>query len=215
MNPASENSSGMDPEEEAWIDRALRGDHRAFGCLVERYEARLFRFVLERLGNREDAEDVLQLTFLAAYRQLGRYQRGRRFSTWLFTIAHRRAVDSRRRRVEPAGDSAEVTASGSHPAESIQAKEERGRLWALARRVLPDRQHAVLWLRYGEDMTIAEIATVTGLTRTHVKVLLHRARKTLGGFLDRGEVVLEWAEKPAPDSGDAPIWLRNTLKETP
>ncbi len=170
-------------DETELIAAAREGNQRAFGSLVERYQNRLFRFILERVGNREDAEDILQITFVTAYRNLGGYSDQYRFSTWLFTLAYRRTVDRLRQRRNIPAEAATDRVVDAHPAASMEAEEVHDRLWGLARRVLSDRQHTLLWLRYGEDLDLGEIASVTGLSRTHIKVLLYRARQILARHL--------------------------------
>src|SRR5580704_10768942 len=102
---------------EACADCArLRSCRSCFEELVRRFEAPLLHFLIRRAASRHDAEDLLQESFLVAYRNLGRYQSSWKFGTWLFTIANRLAVSSRRRRrlpivaegaiVEPADPSA-------------------------------------------------------------------------------------------------------------
>ena len=196
---------GADDGECVLVEAARDGNLRAFGELVRRYENRLFHFIRERIGNREDAEDILQTSFVTAYRNLDRYRSSHRFSTWLFTIAYRRTVDAARargRRVERAGEPA---TSGEDPGDRLERLEARERLWELARRVLSEKQFAVLRLRYGEDLEIGEISRVTGLSRSHVKVLLHRARKVLGEHLSRGDRVSE----PGGNPGVASAACRN------
>ncbi len=103
-----------------------------------------------------------------------------------------------------------------HPAIRIERRETRDRLWLLAKSVLSEKQHTVLWLRYGEDLEIKEIASVTGLSRTHVKVLLYRSRKVLGEHLSREELV----EADPPRSIVPPVsgktqCNRHTMMKTP
>src|SRR5436305_13600665 len=68
------------------VQRVLNGDVDAFAGLVDRYYARCARFAIRMLGNRDDAEDALQATFLRAYRALGKYQERDKFSAWLYRI---------------------------------------------------------------------------------------------------------------------------------
>jgi RNA polymerase sigma-70 factor, ECF subfamily len=201
-------------DETALIEAACGGDHRAFAELVERFEGRLFRFLLARTGNREDAEDLLQITFVTAYQNLGRYRKRYRFSTWLFTIAYRRTVDRLRSRYSTPPIGEDEPSSPESPADVLQRREEFGRLWSLARRVLSDKQHSVLWLRYGEDLNTNDIATITGFSRTSVKVLLHRARNTLGEHLARGHVESESGRYPAKGVLGDETWIRNPMTKS-
>jgi RNA polymerase sigma-70 factor (ECF subfamily) len=162
---------------------ARAGSRRSFEELVNRYKRRLFAYLQPRLGSDEDAEDAVQDTFLKLYRNIGSYDPRYRFSTWLYTSAHRLAIDAFRKGTaartrlasEKAGDIPDPAAGG-------EPGSGGSRLWDAARALGPDR-FRVLWLRYGEDMTIEEIAAVIGRTRLAVRVLLHRARTSLAGKL--------------------------------
>jgi RNA polymerase sigma-70 factor (ECF subfamily) len=87
-----------DPSDEALLAAHLRGDPRAFGELVARYERRIYGLCLRILGNREDAEDAAQEAFLAALRKASSFRRAAAFSTWLYRIAVNAATDQARRR---------------------------------------------------------------------------------------------------------------------
>ena len=86
------------PSDEALLAAHLRGDPRAFGELVARHERRIYGLCLRILGNREDAEDATQETFLAALRRAASFRRAAAFSTWLYRIAVNAATDQARRR---------------------------------------------------------------------------------------------------------------------
>ncbi len=87
-----------DMSDAALVQQVLNGDADAFTRLVDRYYERCGRFAVRMLGNRDDAEDALQATFLRAYRSLGRYQERDRFSAWLYRILVNqcRSIASRR-----------------------------------------------------------------------------------------------------------------------
>src|SRR5436309_14090904 len=73
-------------DDAADVQRVLAGDVDAYAALVDRYYDRCARYAIRMLGNRDDAEDALQATFLRAYRALNRYQERDRFSAWLYRI---------------------------------------------------------------------------------------------------------------------------------
>ena len=79
-------------------DRVLRGDRRAFEALVRRHGRRVFRVAVAILGNTEDAEEAMRDTFVKAFRQLGRFRRDARFTTWLTPIAVNAAIEKRKTR---------------------------------------------------------------------------------------------------------------------
>ena len=160
---------------------AAAGSSTCFEALVDRLGPRLLRYLHQRVGDLHAAEDLLQETFLKAYRNLGRYDPSRSFSTWLFTIGTRLAASywRSRRPIASMEDADPPDRSGAGPAEAASRAEERDNLWRRARRALSDDQFAALWLRYAEEMAIREIAEVMGKSVVGVKVLLHRACRRL------------------------------------
>ena len=155
----------------------------SFEELVHRYEARIYRFIASNCRSAGDAQEVTQDVFVAAFRGLGKFDASRSFQTWLFTIARRKCVDHHRVAKLVNDEFPPEQADGNDPAVLLSRREEEQSLWRLARRVLPELQFHALWLRHAEDMSVAEVARVLGRTRTHVKVLLFRARLRLDGEL--------------------------------
>lgn len=151
-----------------------------FSELVKRMRGRLSSFLLRRTGREEDVEDLVQETFLRAYSNLERYEPKWRFSTWIFTIATRLAVNQHRsRRSVPLPRMSTTDELSENPASLVAEREESVRLWATAKATLSDAQYAVIWLHYARDMSVKEIAETTGRTAIHVRVLLYRARRKL------------------------------------
>jgi RNA polymerase sigma-70 factor (ECF subfamily) len=158
---------------------ARAGSRRSFEELASRYRRRLFAYLRPRFGSDEDAEDLVQETFLKLYRNIGLYDPAFRFSTWLFTSAGRLAIDAYRKNAASRDKlSAESAADVPDPAPDKDSDPRLSGLWAAARGLGGDR-FRVLWLRYGEDLTIEEIAAVLGRTKLAVRILLHRARTSL------------------------------------
>ncbi len=85
-------------QDEALISAALDGSARAWERLVKRYESRVYNFSLRLTGNPTDALDLMQEVFLGVYRNLHRFRGDSQFTTWLFRIAHNKAVDMSRRK---------------------------------------------------------------------------------------------------------------------
>jgi len=160
------------------------GDFAAFEELVRRYENRIYSFVFQCCGHDTDAREVTQDTFVRAFAAIAQFDPRRPFASWLFTIARRKGIDCFRARIPDGGQTAPEELDPEDPAELLARREEAQDLWRRARRLLPDGQFQALWLRYAEDMDIAQIARVLGKTQTHVKVLLFRARHKLAGELE-------------------------------
>lgn len=181
-------SPGAEPIEDlpvcTLVSRAQTGSLSSFAELVARFEGRLFNFLLRRTRCVADAEDLAQDTFVRAWQRIRRYDPRWRFSTWLFTIAHRLAVTHQRRRrslrslTRLAG---RAPAEVADPARVIADREQCRLLWDVADRILGETQRTALWLRYAEDLTPGEIARVLGKPRIAVRVMLHRAREALAG----------------------------------
>lgn len=161
--------------------RAQRGERDAFAELVRRFEAPLHRFLWVRMGSAQDAEELCQETFLRAWTRIETYQPRWQFSTWLFTVARRLAASHRRSAAPIASnpDLEHTAGSVMDPGESAGQREEGVRVWQLAAQVLTPDQRSALWLRYGEELSIDEIAHTLGRRPVAVRVMLFRARERL------------------------------------
>lgn len=178
--------------------RVQAGSLACFEELVYRYEKRVFHFLRLKVAQPQDAEDLTQRTFIAAYRAIDKYKPKHRFVTWLFTIARRQAISHYRAR-RPTEPLLAEPIDARTPDAPLAGRDEAGRLWSLARGALPENQVAVLWLHYAEDLSVKEIAAAMKKTASHVKVLLHRGRNRLGDVLR--ESPLERTPPPIPPEG--------------
>src|ERR1700733_15501341 len=160
------------------------GDLAAFEELVCRYEKRIYSFIFQSCGHHADAREVTQDTFVRAFAAIAQFDPARSFASWLFAIARRKGIDCFRARIPGDDQPAPEESDPDDPAELLARREEAQDLWRRARASLPDSQFQALWLRYAEDMDIAQISRVLGKTQTHVKVLLFRARHTLADELE-------------------------------
>jgi len=165
------------------------GDLVAFEELVRRYENRIYSFVYQSCGRDADAREITQDTFARAFEAIAQFDPARPFASWLFAIARRKGIDCFRARIPGDGQAAPEEVDPDDPAELLARREEARELWGRARRSLPESQFQALWLRYAEDMDLAQIGRVLGKTQTHVKVLLFRARHKLA---------TEWETAPRP-----------------
>ena len=159
--------------------RAVAGSVEAFEELALQFEPRIYGFLCRHIGNTHDAEDLTQETFVRAWRAIARFDPSRDFATWLFVIARRAAANHFRAR----RSHDELTEE--FPAETTESRaDEADVVWRVAKK-LKANQYEALWLRYGEDFSVAQTARVMGLTTIHVKVILHRARKELARRLNK------------------------------
>jgi RNA polymerase sigma-70 factor (ECF subfamily) len=165
--------------DEFLAQESAQGALDAFDELVRRYQQRIYGFVVQTVSNSTDAREVTQDVFLRAFTAIGQFRPERVFSVWLFGIARNRIVDYFRSRKPVADETPLESRDYDDPAELMARREDRTQIWALARQSLPQLQFQALWLRYVEDMDVAEIAAVLGKTKTYVKVMLFRARLIL------------------------------------
>jgi len=169
---------------------ASRGSEEAFRELVERFERPVFSLALRIVRRPELAEELAQEAFVKAWRALGRFDPSRKFSSWLFKIAHNAALDALRRRGQPELSLDAPVGAGEEPrplpadpaAENPLARatsRAAGRALATALAGLRAEYREILTLRFGEGLSYDEIAEVTGAPLGTVKVHLHRARHEL------------------------------------
>ena len=170
--------------EAALVGRA-RSDPDAFARLYDLYVERVYRYAFRRLGAHEDAEDLTAQTFHRALERLDRYEwRGLPFGAWLFRIAHNLVVDRRRAGAAPLSldglgqDGFEPAATGEAPDAGLLAQEEAAAAWA-AVAALPPLQRRAVTLRFGRDLSHAEVGAIIGRSEAATKQLVYRAMKTL------------------------------------
>jgi RNA polymerase sigma-70 factor (ECF subfamily) len=174
------------------IEAYLRGEREAFTVLYTRYERALFTFVLSLGGTREQAEDIMQQTWMRALEALPRYEDQGRFRPWLFRIAHRRWLDhvrsawERRRAASPAEGAADggvpldrfLVDPAPLPDEAATAVEARARLYR-AIDGLPDAMRQALLLQIDGGLKHREIAEAMGVPLGTVLWRVREARKRL------------------------------------
>jgi RNA polymerase sigma-70 factor (ECF subfamily) len=176
--------------EENWVRRARAGDEAAFTALVEVYQAPIYNLCYRMLGEAGEAEDAAQETFLRAYSQLGSYDPGRSFKTWLFSIGSHHCIDRLRKRrltwlsldddLPPHPALREDTPG---PEEANERREHSEAVQAMLARLAPD-DRAVIVMRYWHDLSYEEMAEATRTTVSAVKSRLHRARGALGALME-------------------------------
>ena len=158
------------------VVRAVAGDAGAFTDLVARHHAACLRFAAHLLGDRIEAEDVVQETLLRAYRSLSRYQERQQFRPWLFRILVNRcrtaAGRSHARRLRTA---AELTPGSAIARDGTAAYELRSRLAGAMDGLDPLHREAFL-LKLGDGLEYEEIARITGASVPALKMRVKRAR---------------------------------------
>jgi RNA polymerase sigma-70 factor (ECF subfamily) len=164
--------------EEGTIERAKAGDQQALGAVYDWYLPRVYRYVLSRLGNVAEAEDLTEDIFLRMLGALGDYkQTSVPFSSWLFRIARNHLVSYYRKSGlrKNQGTIDETVADGRpDPASIVEAQLMLGEV-AQAVQMLPDAQRDVIALRFAVGLSIAETAHALGKRQGNVKMLQHKA----------------------------------------
>jgi len=166
------------------LQRIIAGDRQAYAEVVQQFQRPLSGF-LARMGlSPARVEDLAQDTFLKAWVHLGDYQPGRaQFSTWLFTIARRLAINeltrAASRREQAAGDDTpEPVCAGPGPPQALIRLRRQDRLRA-ALRTLSTEDRSVLALAYVHELDLTEIARIEGVRPGAVRTRLYRARQRL------------------------------------
>lgn len=174
-------------EEETIVTRVLAGDTEAFAELINRYRVAVYNLCARMLGDPTEAEDASQEVFVRAYTQLHSYQPGRRFSTWILSIASHYCIDLLRRR-KPVVDLDAIAfwkqSDQPEPEERAMTGETRDEVRDLLNK-LPEKYRGVTILRYWQDLSYDEIAHATDLSVATVKTRLFRARELLAKELDK------------------------------
>jgi RNA polymerase sigma-70 factor (ECF subfamily) len=190
-------SSQPNVDEITLVAQARDGDTRAFGELVRRYESKIFRLAQHITQNREDAEDVLQETFMKAYQHLDQFQGNSKFYTWIVRIAVNQALMKLRRRktdksvsldetIDTGEDTIvrEIAAWEENPEQKL-SREELGELLDTAIQSLEPLYRSVFVLRDIEELSTEETAEALSLSVPAVKSRLLRARLQLREKLTR------------------------------
>lgn len=173
----------MVAQEAQWLIQAQQGDPEAFSKLVDIYQRPVFNLCYRMLGDRHEAEDAAQETFLRAFKAIGRYDPGRSFATWILTIASRYCIDVHRRRRLPtlsieAMPRPDIPDQALGPEAKLGMSEEERQIQKILN-VLSPIDRAAIIMRYWHEMSYDEIGQTLTLSVSAIKSRLHRARKEL------------------------------------
>ncbi len=164
--------------ERAIVDAAIAGDEAALAELYNLYFPRVYRYILARVGNPYDAEDLTEEVFLRVLDAIGRFQwREAPFSAWLFRIAHNAVISQRRKegargRSSPLSEALPVDSQG--PEEMVANRLALNEVMKAAD-TLPEAQRRVIGYRFAAGLTVAETARAMGKGEGNVKVIQHKA----------------------------------------
>jgi RNA polymerase sigma-70 factor (ECF subfamily) len=183
-------------EDSGVVESFLGGEYRAFEELVSRYHVRLLNFVYRTIGDREKAEDLVQEVFIRVYRHIHRFDRGKKFSTWVYTIASNLAKNELRNRsrnplvlfqaIKKNWDDEDrplqFEDNASRPDDLYRKRHLREVVEASVAR-LPEHHRQVFVLRELEGKSYEEIAEITACNLGTVKSRLNRARTSFAEII--------------------------------
>ena len=186
-------------EDEALIAAALNGSAYAWEKLVKRYESQIFNYSVRLTGNSSDAMDLMQEVFLGVYRNLHRFRGDAKFSSWIFRIAHNKAVDmNRRRRLMSnqlrindnefdifdflSGDTV------NEPDEKLGTQQRNGKITRMLTR-LSLEQRLVIEFKVFQSLTFDEIAVIQDISINTVKTRFYTALKKLKAVSEENNVL--------------------------
>ncbi|HEV8410879.1 MAG TPA: sigma-70 family RNA polymerase sigma factor [Gemmatimonadaceae bacterium] len=186
-------------EDTELVNAYLEGETRTFDVLVERYQTRLLNFVYRIVGDRERAEDLVQEVFVRVYRHLGRFDRSKKFSTWIYTIASNLAKNELRNRSrnplvlftsmtkgwEDEERPLEFEDPSSRPDDLFRKRHVRELVESSVAQ-LPTHHREVFMLREIEGRSYEEIAEITHCNLGTVKSRLNRARNSFAEIIEPG-----------------------------
>ncbi len=163
--------------EESLVQRARQHDQEAFAQLYEEHFDKIYRYLVIRIEDKMEAEDMTQQVFIKALRSISSFKwQGVSFSAWLFRIARNQAIDFLRKRAKqaPVPLNESLAASDANPQQATERRSEIEQL-ILATRRLTRAQREVIALRFAGDLPVAEVARVMGKSPGAVKALQHSA----------------------------------------
>jgi RNA polymerase sigma-70 factor (ECF subfamily) len=177
------------PDEQQLITALRQRDPDAFAALFETYSDKLFRVAVGLLGDEDEAEGVVQETFLRLFEKLDQFEGRARLSTWLYRVAHNASIDRLRRQhptqsLEPDPETSTpflpaIFTDWSQAPDTMFASDETHRELEQCITSLPESLRSTFVLREIENLSTEETAGVLGIKQGAVKVRLHRARLLL------------------------------------
>ena len=175
-----------------YIEQVLEGKINAYSFLVDRHKDKAFNLAFRICGNREEAEEVAQDAFMKAYKALRGFKMKSRFDTWLYRIVYNTAISlvrSRKKGVLSVEDfPADAIDFLSYNANEEEAENDfRNSLVNFALQKISEEERALISLYYYDEMDTAQIATITGINRSNIKVRLFRARQKIIEILSKVE----------------------------
>ena len=184
----------IEPSDAELIVRVAGQDQTAIEVLFGRYQVRMYRFILRKVRSEAVAEEITNEVFMEVWRNAARFEGRSSLSSWMFGIAHNRAVSSlrKRREAELDDDYASKIADDDDDPEVVSQKADKGALLRACMDRLSDDHKTIIDLVYYHEKSIAEVADVVGIPQNTVKTRMFYARKKLSEFLQEAGVDRGW-----------------------
>ncbi|HWF07739.1 MAG TPA: sigma-70 family RNA polymerase sigma factor [Bryobacteraceae bacterium] len=176
------NSIQTAQDDEVTIEQARRGDRDAFRLLVERHARAVFRLAFRMTGNEIDAEDMVQETFLKAWKQMAKFDGRASFATWLHRICANCSLDhirARKRKQDVPFEAAEPVAAGAPSPERLAESAQVSAILGGALDELSGMERAAFVMRHYEGLGIEEISAALGVQQGAAKHSVFRAVQKL------------------------------------
>lgn len=170
------------------VAQTLNGNTQAFSILVDRYQEYVFTIAVRIVKIREEAEEVAQDSFIKAYEALSTYRGEAKFSSWLYSIVYRKALDrlrknSRTKTLEIVEDLTEGESESVENALHFLELKERNEILQKCLDQLPEGDAAIISFYYFEELSVKEISEITQLSEDNIKIKLHRSRKKMFSYM--------------------------------
>jgi len=182
-NPPTMN----DTAELGLFEKVQRRDSRAFDTLMREYSPELFNFILRLVSNAEDAQDILQDTFVRVWEKSHQFKGRSSVKTWIFRIAINLSYTHLKRRKRwsyAVLEDVKTLVSGSDPVQEAETRHDAHLLQASLRTLTP-RQHAVVVARIYKDLPFAQIAQAVGCSENAAKVHFHEGKKRIEAYMNK------------------------------
>jgi RNA polymerase sigma-70 factor (ECF subfamily) len=180
----------MTTNDQVYIEKIINGDTNAFSILVERYKDLVYTLAIRMVKHKEEAEEITQDTFIKAYKSIHKFKGDSKFSTWIYRVAYNTCLDAIKKHKKlqsnvPINEYTEHEVKAIDNALDIMEAKERSVVIKNSIEKLPSEDAFLMTLYYYEELSLDEIADITGLKANNVKVKLFRSRKKLATILKK------------------------------
>ena len=179
---------GVIEREQLPVAEARAGNAEAWAALFQRYRLPLYVYIFELVRDEQTSLDLVQETFINAFRNLCTLRDDEKFGSWLFGIAHQKCIQQwrRRDREQDWREELELPDRGESPTELLIREEQEAEFMKMLQK-LPVAQRSAVLLHFVEDFSLEEIAGITGTNVGTVKSRLHYAKRALRKLLEEAE----------------------------